>query len=339
MDLKQLAGALGLSTTTVSRALNGYAEVSEATRQRVIAKAAELGYQPNLAARRLALQKAEAVGIIYPPSVGELGDPRFLEVIGGLNDGLSAVGVDLLLVTTHQDDELSTYARMVRGRRIDALVVARTRVDDARVAYLIDTGFPFVAYGRTARSDEHPWFDFDNAAGAQLAVQRLRSFGHRRIAYVHAPLELSFAQQRFEGYRRGMAGSGDAHDTRCVVAGGMTRRSGFAAIHRLLALDEPPTAVIVDNNLAGIGVVRGLLDAGIVLGRQISVIVYDGVPADNLLPTPAITSVDQPTPHRAGQNLATMLLAVQRGEPLANLQVLWQPVVTAGQSDGPVHTS
>jgi LacI family transcriptional regulator len=333
MDLKQLAGALGLSTTTVSRALNGYAEVSEATRQRVVAKAAELGYQPNLAARRLALQKAEAVGIIYPPNVGELGDPRFLEVIGGLNDGLSLVGVDLLLVTTHQDDELSTYARMVKGRRIDALVVARTRVDDARVAYLIDAGFPFVAYGRTARSAEHAWFDFDNAAGAQLAVQRLRDFGHRRIAYVHAPLELSFAQQRFEGYRRGMGGSGDAN---CIVAGGLTRRSGFAAIQRLLALAERPSAVIVDNNLAGIGVVRGLLDAGIVLGRQISVIVYDGVPDDNLLPTPAITSVDQPTPHRAGQTLATMLLAAQRGEPLADLQVLWQPVVTAGQSDGPL---
>jgi LacI family transcriptional regulator len=335
MDLKQLAQALGLSTTTVSRALNGYAEVSEATRVRVVAKAAELGYQPNLAARRLALQKAEAVGIIYPPSVGELGDPRFLEVLGGLNDGLSAAGVDLLLVTTHQRDELSTYARMVHGRRIDALLVARTRVDDPRVDYLIGEGFPFIAYGRTARSAEHAWFDFDNAAGAAMAVRRLVEFGHRDIAYVHAPLDLSFARQRHDGYRAEMARLGVAADVARFVEGGLSRRSGYRAGQSLLAMPSRPTALIVDNNLAGLGVVRSLLDAGMVLGRDISVIVYDGVPDDNLLPSPIITSVDQPTPHDTGRKLAELMQSVQRGTPPASLQVLWQPALTAGQSVGP----
>ena len=336
MDLKQLSRALGLSPTTVSRALNGYAEVSESTRQRVVVAAAELGYKPNFAARRLALQKSETVGIIYPPDVGELGDPRFLEVVGGLTERFGEAGIDLLIVTTRQKDELSTYARMVQGRRVDALLVARTRVDDPRIDYLLDAGFPFVAYGRTSRSDEHPWFDFDNALGTALALQRLLDFGHRRIAYVQAPQQLSFASQRFEGYRQSLAQAGLPERAEWVVQSAMTRRGGYDAMRRLLALAQRPSAVIVDNNLAGIGVVRALLDAGLRLGREMSVIVYDGVPEDNLLPSPAITSIEQPTPHRAGEMLAELMQKAQQQRPLAELQVLWRPALQAGESDGPV---
>jgi LacI family transcriptional regulator len=335
MDLKQLSRVLDLSPTTVSRALNGYAEVSEATRLRVMAAATEHGYKPNFAARRLALQKSETVGIIYPPDVGELADPRFLEVVAGMTERFSEYGIDLLLVTTRQKDELATYARMVQGRRVDALIVARTRVDDARVDYLLETGFPFVAYGRTSRCAEHAWFDFDNAEGTSLAVQRLVTFGHRNIAYVQAPQQLNFAFQRLAGYRQGLARAGLAERTEWIVPSGMTRRGGYEAMCQLLALPEPPTAVVVDNNLAGIGAVRAALDSGITLGRQLSVIVYDGVPEDNLLRSPAITSIDQPTPHRAGEMLAGLMQQAQQNQPLNALQVLWHPSITAGTSDGP----
>jgi len=336
MDLKQLSRALGLSPTTVSRALNGYTEVSEATRQRVVAAAAELGYKPNFAARRLALQKSETVGIIYPPDVGELDDPRFLEVVGGLTERFGEIGIDLLIVTTRQKDELSTYARMVQGRRVDALLVARTRVDDARIDYLLDSRFPFVAYGRTARCAQHAWFDFDNARGTELAMERLFAFGHRRIAYVQAPQALSFAAQRYEGYQRGLARFGLEARAEWVVPSALSRRAGHEAMRSLLALPERPSAVIVDNNLAGIGVVRALLDAGVGLGSEISVIVYDGVPEDNLLPSPSISSILQPTPYRAGAMLADLMLKVQQSRPLAELQVLWQPSLQPGDSDGPV---
>ena len=335
MDLKQLARILDLSPTTVSRALNGYAEVSEATRLRVMAAAAEHGYKPNFAARRLALQKSETVGIIYPPDVGELGDPRFLEVVAGLTERFSELGIDLLIVTTRQKDELATYARMVQGRRVDALIVARTRVDDARVDYLLDTGFPFVAYGRTARSAEHAWFDFDNTLGTELAMQRLVGLGHRHIAYLQAPQQLTFAFQRYTGYRRGLAEARLPERADWVLPCGLTRRGGYDAMRQLMALPQPPTAVLVDNNLAGIGAVRAVLDAGATLGRDMSVIVYDGVPEDNLLPSPAITSIDQPTPQRTGEMLAGLLLKVQQHAPLAELQVLWRPTITAGASDGP----
>ena len=165
MDLKQLSALLGISPTTISRALNGYPEVSEATRRRVEEAAEAHGYRPNHAARRLALGKADAVGIIYPPDIVELGDPGALGVVGALTEHFNAQGSDLVIVITGRKNELATYARLVQGRRVDALIVARTWVNDARVDYLLRRGFPFVAFGRTARCADHAWFDFDNTAG------------------------------------------------------------------------------------------------------------------------------------------------------------------------------
>jgi LacI family transcriptional regulator len=152
---------------------------------------------------------------------------------------------------------------------------------------------------------------------------------------MQAPQQLMFAHQRYLGYRQGLAQAGLAERADSVVASGLSRRSGYEAMRRLLALTPRPTAVIVDNNLAGIGAVRAVLDAGVTLGHGMSVIVYDGVPEDNLLRSPAITSIDQPTPQRAGEMLASLLLKAQQHAPLEELQVLWQPTLTLGESDGP----
>jgi LacI family transcriptional regulator len=166
-------------------------------------------------------------------------------------------------------------------------------------------------------------------------VQRLMGLGHRRIGYLRAPQQLTFAAQRHAGYRHALAQAGLPEPAEWVADGGLTRRSGYDAMRRLLALPSRPTAVIVDNNLAGIGAVRAVLDAGAALGRDVSVIVYDGVPEDNLLRAPAITSVDQPTPQRTGEMLAALLQKVQQGAPLGETQVLMQPTITPGESDGP----
>lgn len=335
IDLKQLSARLGLSPTTVSRALNGYDDVSDATRRRVVAMAKELGYRPNSGARRLALGRTDAVGVVYPLEVADLGDPRFLEVIEGLSDRFEAAGIDLLLVSAREKSELQTYDRLVRGQRVDGLIVARTRVEDARIDYLRQVGLPFVAYGRTAHPDTFPWFDFDNLAGAGLAVEQLAALGHRRIAYLHAPLMLNFATQRHAGFTQAMARAGLEVRREAVISSGMSRRNGYAATQRLLALTPRPTAIIVDNNLCGVGVVRALLDAGVSIGSEISVIVYDGVPSDSVLIGQHVASIEQPTQREAGATMAEMLLTLIEGRPLAEAHVLRQPKFVGGNSIGP----
>ena len=207
-SLKELAQSLGLSPTTVSRALAGYSDVSEATRQRVVDAARASGYQPDPAARRLATGRAHAVGMIVPFGANRLGNPRFVDVVGGLANSLAEADLDLMILAARPGDELDAYRRHVAGRTVDALIVADTLVEDPRIAFLQQRQFPFVAYGRTRSDAPYPWFDFDNDAGARLAVQRLAALGHRRIALIHGPRSVSFVAQRRAGFMAAMSERG-----------------------------------------------------------------------------------------------------------------------------------
>jgi LacI family transcriptional regulator len=335
VNLKELSARLGLSPTTVSRALSGYSDVSPATRERVQAMARELGYQPNRAARQIALGRANAVGIVYPLGEDYLGNPAFLEMLRGLSNRIERSEVDLLLAAAPLRDEMRTYARMVRGRHVDALVVAHTRVVDPRIEYLRQVDMPFVAYGRTSDPDGYAWFDFDNVAGGRLAVQRLAALGHRRYAYVHSPLGLNFAQQRHAGFLAGLHEAGLPVERQALIPGGLGRRAGYAAGQAVLTLTPRSTAVIVDSSLGGVGVIRALLDAGVAVGREISVLVYEGVPDDTLLHGLDVAAIMQPTPYAAGQTMGEMVLELAQGRRLAESHVLRQPEFVDGNSVAP----
>jgi LacI family transcriptional regulator len=337
VNLKELSARLGLSPTTVSRALGGYSDVSPATKERVQAMARELGYQPNRAARQIALGRADAVGIVYPLDPDLLGNPAFLDVLAGVSQSLEGHGLDLLLLAAPPGDEaeMQTYERMVRGRRVDAAVVALTRAADPRIEYLLEAGLPFVAYGRSREPDRYPWFDFDNCAGGRLAVERLAALGHRRIVCVHTPLDMNFARQRYDGHLQGLQMAGLPIDDRALIDGGMHRRTGYAAGLHLLTLDPRPTAVVVHHNLTGVGVIRALLDAGVAVGSEISVLVYDGVPPDTLLRGLQVAAIQQPTARDSGRKIGEMVLDLIQGRPLADRGVLRQPVFVAGDSVAP----
>lgn len=141
VNLKALSEALGLSRTTVSRALNGYDDVSEATRERVMQAAREFGYVADPTARRLATGRADAVGIVYPFGAGDLGDPRFAEVVAGVTERLGESGLDFFIVSARPNAELDTYRRLVDGRLVDGLIVARTLVDDPRLRFFRNANF------------------------------------------------------------------------------------------------------------------------------------------------------------------------------------------------------
>jgi LacI family transcriptional regulator len=332
-NLKALASALGLSRTTVSRALNGYDDVSEATRQRVVEAARALGYQADPTARRLATGRADAIGIVYPFGAGDLGDPRFCEVVAGLTEALGEHDMDLIIASARQNAELETYRRLVEGRSVDALIVARTLMDDRRIALLQEWDFPFVAYGRTHSARPYWWFDFDNEAGARAATQRLIDFGHRRIALISAPLAMTFAVQRREGYVSALQDAGIAPLPELMIECSFDSAGGHAAATALLKLAESPSAVLVDNNLAGAGAFRAIVDSGHKLGSDVSLIVYDGVPSEVSHPY-TVTAVTQPTGHASGKAMAELVLdAISDRERCAHRLAL--PRIEPGDTDGP----
>lgn len=332
MTLKELATSLGMSKTTVSRALNGYPEVGETTRQKVLAAAQAAGYEANPMARSLAVGRTNVVGLIYPLEPADLGDPMFLGVVGGMAAALEARKMNLMIAPVTPENELPSYEQMVKGRRVDGLIVSRTLVHDPRINYLAKRGFPFIAHGRTQLDQPYAWFDYDNEAGIRLAVEHLVALGHSRISLISAPLELNFARQRLNSFINAMSTAGMPVHTQYLSNNVLDRRGGYQAVQALLACSPRPTAIIVDNHLAGVGVIRALLDAGIEIGEEISVVVWGSV-ADTLGAF-SITTIDQPCPKEAGTKMSEMLLALINGTKASELQVLWQPVLLTGTSTG-----
>lgn len=332
MNLKSLARALGISKTTVSRALNGYPEVNAHTRARVLAAAKEAGYEANPMARSLAVGRTNVFGIIYPLLPSDLGDPMFLSVVGGMSAALEKSKMNLIIAPVSAQNELPSYEQMVRGRRVDGLVVGRTLVHDERVAYLVKKGFPFVTHGRTELAQPYAWFDYDNEAGIGLATACLLAHEHRRIALISAPLELNFARQRKNSFIACMSEAGLSVDPQHLVENTLDRRTGYQAMQQLLACTPRPSAVIVDNHLSAVGAVRALLDAGIEIGKEISVIVWGSI-EDSLVGS-NVTTIDQPDAGGAGAKMIEMLSALLAGTPPSELQVLWQPVLLPGSTVG-----
>jgi LacI family transcriptional regulator len=132
-----------------------------------------------------------------------------------------------------------------------------------------------------------------------------------------------------------MQAAGLAVDPALVREVGVQRRTAYAAMAELLAHPTPPTAIVVDNNQAGVGVVRAILEAGLRLARDCSLIVYDGLPEDTLFDIANVTAIEQPTPDKVGRRLADLMLGVLHGTVFERLQTEWQPVLCAGNSDGP----
>ncbi len=333
MNLKNLAQTLGMSKTTVSRALNGYPEVSETTRQRVLAAASAAGYEANPMARSLAVGRTNVIGILYPLLPADLGDPMFLDVVGGMSEALERRGMNLIIAPVSPSNELSSYAQMVKGRRVDGLIVSRTQVQDERIAYLTRMGFPFVAHGRTQAAEPHAWFDYDNEAGIALAVAQLLGLGHRRIALISAPLEMNFARQRMDSFRQTMQDAGPGLDPQLLIENTLDRRSGYRAMLQLLQRHPRPTAVVIDNHLSAIGAIAALQDRGVAIGTEMSVIVWGRVDASQA--GRAVTTIDQPDPRGAGARMIAMLLALLEGTAPVELQEVWQPVLIAGETVGP----
>ncbi|CAI2029196.1 Raffinose operon repressor [Serratia fonticola] len=178
MSLKAIAKALDLSVTTVSRALNGYGDVAQDTRQRVEAEAERLGYRPNTLARRLKMGKIDAVGLVFPFNNYTLSNSTLMEMIGCISNELVRHEIDLLLVA--DDAPHHAFTRLIASKRVDALIVAHTLDNDPRLQELQRLNFPFLALGRSQLEKDYAWFDFDNRAGSLMAVDYLVALGHRK---------------------------------------------------------------------------------------------------------------------------------------------------------------
>lgn len=313
-SIKDVAKYLNLSITTVSRALDGYSDVSETTRKRVIKAAKELGYVPSRAARQLRRQKSEAIGYIIPTAKPSFSDPFFSKFIAGLGDATSSFNYDLLISVAPPNSEIerSVYRRWVQSRRVDGIVLTRMRIEDWRVRFLLDEKFPLVSFGRTHTSDKYPHIGVDGNDGIQKLIAHLVEQGHRKIGYISAPADLTLQLDRSEGYKSGLLKAGLPYEENLIVEGDLTKEGGRAAAAQLLTLLDPPTAIVCANDLTAIGVLGLAQEKGIEVGKRLAIAGFDGIDTAEHT-SPKLTTLSQPV-YECAKKLVGMLVALINNE-------------------------
>jgi LacI family transcriptional regulator len=332
--LKTIAKLTGFSVTTVSRALAGYDDVSEATRERIVAEAQRLGYEPNQQARSLQGQKSNTIGLVLPPSGIRFADQFFGEFVAGIGSVATGAGFDLLVSTpTQTDPELVVYRRMVAGRHVDGLVLMRLRISDPRIEYLNKTNLPFAAFGRTAGSTDYLHIDADGIAGQTALTQHLIDIGHQRIAYITPPRNLMFTTYRLQGFHQAMQAHNLPIDERLIVEGDLTEASGWSLTRYLLDHQPMPTAIMTGNDAMAIGVMKAVQELGLRVGYDVAVGGYDDIPAAAHL-HPSLTTIRQPI-FEIGQQLTQMLLDRIAQRPIESPAVLLTPALLVRESTEP----
>ncbi|MBP0480884.1 LacI family DNA-binding transcriptional regulator [Sagittula salina] len=338
MNLKQLSRHLGLSQTTVSRALNGYPEVSEQTRLRVQQAAEALNYQPNTRAKSLATGRAQAIGHVLPISSShEMVNPVFGDFIAGAGSTYSDAGYEIVISLVKDRAEERAYRELHRRGSVDGIIVHGPRMKDPRIPLLRDLGLPFVVHGRA--SDEtgpYSWLDINNQRAFERATEFLLDLGHRRIALINGLEFMDFAYRRRAGFEKALRNRDLAPDPALMRSEEMTEIYGFRAAREMLALENRPTAFLVSSMITAIGVRRAIHEAGLELGRGASVITHD----DDLgylrngHSVPIFTAT-RSSVRLAGERAAAMLLDCIRDPGCEPKTQLLEAELIIGASTGP----
>ncbi|MBM2576294.1 LacI family DNA-binding transcriptional regulator [Jannaschia sp. Os4] len=310
--IAEVAAVMGVSKGTVSRALNGYPDIAEATRLRAMRTAERLGYRPLGSAQAIRTGRCRALGLVIETGTHDAYRPFLAEFLAGLSDGAAAEGWTLTVASAPEGDAVATYERLLSDRKADGFVLPRTRVTDPRVATLRAADVPFVLFGRHGDPDGCAWFDIDMEAAMRGSVLRLAARGHGRIAFVGGSRAHTYEALREAGYRAGMAEAGLAVAEGHVHHGAIDRESGEAAFAKMLDGPSPPTAFVCAIDAAALGLWRAAADRGLVVGRDLAVIGYDGAPDGARAEPPLATwAVDYAA---AGRRLAALLIRRVRGE-------------------------
>ncbi len=332
--LKDIAQEVGVSVTTVSRALTGYDDVAAETRQRIQEAAVRLGYSPNITAQRLQKQRTDMIGFIMPTFGPRFSDPFFSEFIAGIGNEAAIHNYDLL-VSTHTpntEDEQNAYRKAVKRGWVDGLIVVRTRENDDRVRLLSNHNFPFVAFGRTNDELDFPFVDEDSATGMKMLVQHFIDLGHKRIGLIAPPKGLMFGHFRRQSFYETMGENGLPVLPEWVIEGDMTQRGGASAVKSLLEATPRPTAIIGGNDLMAIGAIKQIQESGLQVGRDIAVGGFDDIAMSAFI-NPSLTTVHQPI-YEIGQQICAMLIDTINGRPLSNPHILLTPTLIVRESSG-----
>lgn len=308
--IEDVARRAAVSVATVSRALRGLPNVAPSTRERVMSAAEELRYVADPSASRLAGGQNRTVGFVTPM----LGQWYYAKLFSGVEAVLAASGYDVLPFTMSGPGGVRRFVETLPFRkRVDALIVADAPLEPEGFARVADAGVHLVTIGTLGVGV--PGLTVDNVVAGRLAVGHLTGLGHRRIAQIGGiaddPFHFSVPVDRFRGYRDALEAAGVTHDPQLAVPGNFSLEGGAEAMHRLLALDDPPTAVFACSDEMAIGAMQVARDAGLRVPEDLSIV---GIDDHDVSAYVGLTTIRQDVVGQ-GERAAQRLLDLGAGRP------------------------
>jgi LacI family transcriptional regulator len=329
--MKDIAAELGVSLVTVSKVLRNKKDVGEATRKRILQRAKELNYQPNMLARGLASGKSYAIGLIVP----DLLQTFFAELAKGVSAGLRKESYQLILASAEEEPELeSLEIEHLLARGVDALLIASCQNNSHGFASLLKSKIPYVLLDRHLEDLNPHFVGTDDIAAGRMATEHLIQLGRRNIAHIGGEL-ISTSVDRLKGYKEALKAHEIPFRKQLVVVRSRLEEAGVqigaSAMSELLQLKKRPDAVFCYNDLTAVGAIRCLLANNLKVPEDVAVIGCGNLLLSSYLEVP-LSSIDQ-SPQQQGEEAASMALSLIEGKskPAAKYLLL-KPKLVARQS-------
>jgi DNA-binding LacI/PurR family transcriptional regulator len=314
--IADVARRAGVTKAAVSFALNHQPGVSAATRQRILAIARDMGFQPSSAARALSDGRASAFGLVIDRPARTLGvEPFFMQLIAGIQAELSSHRISLLFtVAEDQDAEMELHRTWWGERRVDGVFLVDLQVGDRRAALLRELRMPAVVFGSPRGSAGLPAIWQDEVAGMRLAVGCLADLGHRRLARVGGIRSYWHTKLRTDALHEVAQASGlEAVSVECDY----TSEHGAEETKKLLLGARPPTAILYDNDLMALSGLSVASQIGVAVPADLSIMAWDDSALCQLV-HPSLTALRRDTAE-IGAEGARRLLRLASGEQVADL--------------------
>ncbi|KIL52091.1 LacI family DNA-binding transcriptional regulator [Jeotgalibacillus soli] len=317
VTIKDLAKHTGVSVTTVSRALNGYSDVNENTRKKIMEAARLLNYSPNTLARSLVMKKSKTIGMLISGFLRESVKDNFLmDVMAGVHDFAAQTDYDIVIFNTNSSKQREkTYAQLCKERQVDGVIIQGIRTDDPYLLEIVEGDIPCVLVDIPLIGKWAGYVSTDNIAGASQVANYLADQGHRSIGMINGHDFAFVSQERFTGFQKTLNKRGITFDSSRVENGNFSEQGGAEAALRLLEKDPTITAVFCASDLMAIGAMNALTSKGIRIPEDISIVGYDDILLSRYV-RPALTTVSQDT-HGLGSAAAKMLINMldHEGQP------------------------
>ena len=321
MNIKELAKKLGLSITTVSRALGGYSDVSEKTRERVKKFANKYKYSPNPYASTLASGKAKTVGYVLPiygTNTSTLNQGNFFQFISGMSEELLSESIQLqILFAKSEEEELKAYKKLITEHKIENIVLQNLKTKDRRIEILNKYKINYVAWGKTKGKSNYSWVDLDNDKAIEVIINYLIKKNHTHISYINISEKYNFANERKSSFLKNLKLNKINFNPNYYASVKLEEpENSFEVIKKMLTKNKKISAIICSTEFSALSAIKACNYLNYKIGKDISIITFDGALVRDLS-SPPITAVSFPV-KELGKRAINILLNKNKNK---NLQV------------------